>query len=174
MRKKGSLLDIFIFIVVAFVILVFFALWVYGFGQLRDILIDIPSTEAVNISGVARDTIGVVEPAQRTGLHILSFAMIFGMIISIVLTAFLERVHPAFFVIYIFVVIGAIITSVYLSNQYEDLMQDAVIGGTLSEFSAGSFILLHLPIFTAVIGFAGLIFLLAGILRDREQGGSPI
>ena len=174
MRKKGSLLDIFIFIVVAFVILVFFALWVYGFNEVKDVLIGIPSTEAVNISEVATNTIGVVEPAQRNGLHILGFAMIFAMILSIVLTAFLERVHPAFFVVYLVVVIGAIIVSVFVSNQYESLMQDVMIGTTLSGFSAGSFVMLNLPIFIAVTGFAGLIFLLAGILRDEGQGGGVI
>jgi len=100
--------------------------------------------------------------------------MIFISGISILVTNFLVKTHPAFFIVYIFVVIAAIIASVYISNQYETLMTDNVIGTTLSEFTGSSFIMLSLPIWTSVIGIFGGIFLFAGILRDREAGGSLV
>jgi len=174
MKKKASVIDPLIWIVVAFVVVTFFAFWVYGFKQLTDTLIAIPGTAEVNISDAAQETFGVVEPAQRTGLQVLAYILIFAMALSILLTNYLERVHPAFFIVYLFVIIGAVIASVYISNQYETLMTNEIIGSTLTEFTGGSFILLYLPIWVTVIGFFGAIFLFAGIMRDRGMGESIV
>jgi len=100
--------------------------------------------------------------------------MIFAMGLSILITNFLVKSNPAFFIIYLFVVIVAIIASVYLSNQYETFMTNEIIGTSLSEFTGASFIMLNLPLWTTVIGVFGMIFLFAGILRDRGLGGSVI
>ena len=51
-------------------------------------------------------------------------------------------------------------------------MTNDVLGTTISEFTGASFIMLYLPIWTAVIGIMGAIFLFAGILRDADLGGS--
>ena len=173
-QKRGSVIDLLLWLVVSFIIVIFFAVWIYGFDQITTTLTGITGTSSVNISAAAGDTFGKVNPAQKSGLHILAFVMIFSMALSILLTNFLVKVHPAFFIVYLFIIIAAVITSVYLSNQYENLMSNTFIGPTVSEFTGGSFIMLNLPIWTTVIGIFGMIFLFSGILRDQGQGGGII
>ncbi len=174
-KKAQSIIAILVWLVMSFTIVMFFALWVYGFDKITTTLIGIEThNPSVNISKAAADSFGQINPMQKTGLHVLAFVMILVSGISILITNFLVKTHPAFFLVYLFVIIGAIIASVYISNQYEKLMQDNVIGETLSEFTGASFIMLSLHIWTSVIGIFGAIFLFAGILRDRESGGSIV
>ena len=172
MNRKASIVDIMVWLVVAFVVVVFFAMWIYGFNQLTEVLSSIPNTPGLNISGAINSTIIKIEEPQATGLHTLAYVIILMLAISILLTNFLEKVNPAFFVVYLMVVVGSIIASAYVSNQYEDLLGNAIIGTTLGEFTGGTFILLNLPIFVTVIGMFGAIFLFAGIMRDRGLGES--
>jgi len=177
-NKKASIVSLLIWLAISFTVVLFFAVWIYGFNELTTYLVSIPTTTdgtfTVNISGAAQDTFGVVNPAQTRGLHILAYVMIFASALSILIGNFLIKAHPAFFIVYILVVIAAIIASVYISNQYEELMTNEVIGTTLSDFKGASFIMLYLPIWTAVIGIFGAIFLFAGILRDVGAGGSVV
>jgi len=172
--KKGSVIDLFIIMIVAFVATAFFALWVYGYDQIETTLRGIPNSTGkinVSISDATSKTFSIVKPAQEEGLHVLAYTLIFAMIISFLIINFLEKSNPAFFIVYIFVLLGAIVASVYISNQYEELLTNRLVGSTFQGFQGASFILLYLPVWITVIGFIGAILLFAGILRDRGQGG---
>jgi len=182
-NKKGSILDLFIWMVVAFVIVLFFGIWIYGYGILSDtmsnmnLVINISNTGyglGVNVSATSDQTLGVVNSVQKNALHSLAFIMIVMMGLTIFLTNFLVKSHPAFFIVYVIVVIAAIICSVYISNQYESLMSNEVLGETLSEFTGASFIMLSLPLWVAVIGIFAAMFLFMGIIRDSGAGGSVV
>jgi len=170
--KKGSIMDIFVFIVVAFVAVLFFAIWIYGFDILTDTLTGIQGTESVNISEHASNSFGIINPAQTSGLHIISFALIFAMALSILISSFLVRSHPVFFVVYIMIVIAGIVVAVPIRNSYEDLMIDSTLGTTISTFKGSSFIILNLPTWVTVIGVFGAILLFSGIMIDRQLGGT--
>ena len=170
-EKKGSLLDIIIWAISAFVIVLFLATWMYGMNLMTDKLIAIEKVEGtLNYTKAAEDTFGAVNTSLNS-LRALSFMMIFALGVSIFISNFLVKAHPVFFVLYVFIIIVAIIFSAYISNQYESLMGNSAIGSTLQSFKGSSFIMLHLPTWTTVIGFVGAIFLFIGILRDRELGG---
>jgi len=174
-NKKAAITDILIWLVVSFVTVLFFALWVYGFNEITDTLTGIDTgSSTVNISDAAQETFGEVNTAQTAGLHVLAYVIIFISGLSILVTNFMVKSHPAFFLVYLMVIITAIIASVYLSNQYEDLMTNDLLGATISDFGGASFIMLYLPIWTTVIGLFGAIFLFSGILRDRGMGGSVV
>jgi len=173
-QKKASVVDLLVWLVISFIIVVFFATWIYGFHEVTTLLTGIEGTTAVNISAAAENTFGKIDPRQTSSLHVLAFVMIFAMGLSILVSNFLVKSHPAFFIVYVLIVIVAIITSVYLSNEYESLMTNQVIGTTISGFTGSTFIMLNLPLWTAVIGIFGMIFLFSGILRDKGSGGSVI
>jgi len=171
--KKGSLIDIIIFIIFAFVIVVFFGMYLYGHALVTDTLEGITTPVGnTNLSEIAKDTFGQVDEGLQT-LKILSFALIFGMILTMLLSNFLIKVHPAFFFAYVGINILAVILAVTLSNQYELLLSNDVFGSTLMGFTASNYVLLYLPVWATVIGFLGAIILMIGIIRDREFG-SPI
>jgi hypothetical protein len=175
MNKKGHIMDIIIWTIVGFVTILFLGLWVYGTGLMTDAIMGLNSTTSrVNITSAAEQTFLEVYNAEKVTLEYVAFAIIFASAISIFISNFLVKSHPAFFIIYVLIIIVAVIFGVYVSNAYEELLTHSGFGTTLQSFEAPTFVMLHLPIWIVVIGFFGAIFLFVGISRDREMGGSPI
>lgn len=172
MNKRGEIFDIILFIVLAFVTVMVLGMFLYGFNTMSSHLTGITSQLPGNktIGSVAQDTIGNVNNGLDT-LKIVAFAIIFGMILTIILGNFLIDVHPAFFVAYLMIAVGAVIVSVPVANTYEELTTSATFGATLSGFTATNYIILNLPVWVTIIGFIGAIFMFIGIVRDREAGG---
>lgn len=167
LNKKGSVLDIIIWIAIAFITIVFLGIWLYGHNLLTTALLNSGSDLVVNAT---QAIVVPVNDALGQWLQIIAFVIIFGMAISILISNFLIRAHPVFFVIHLFMTIVGIIVSATISNRYMELLTNPTIGTTLQSFTAVNFIMQWLPYFTAIIGIFGAIFLFMGIIRGREEG----
>ena len=173
MNKKGALTDIIVWIAVGFITILFFAGFIYGHGILTNRLININDTGIVNVSGAAQVTFQPLNAALG-GLKTIAFIIIFVMWISIFISNFMVKAHPVFFIVYVLITVLAIVFTVPISNVYENLLTNEVLGSTLSGFTGSSYIMLNLPLWTAVIGLIGAIFLFIGIRRDPGAGGGVI
>lgn len=179
MNKKGSVADMFIFIALGVGVLLILGLFLYGF-QVIDSNMGEFSTDNVggdqygSFGNISNQTVGVVVDSFEPGFHLVAFAFIFGMILSIFITGFFVRAHPVFLVIYIFIVIIAIIVSIPVSNFYETQLTGQVYSDTLAGFTAGNFIMVNLPLWVAIVGLAGVIFLFIFIRTAPTDLGSPI
>lgn len=174
MNKKGSVIDMIVFVIITFVIVMFLGIWLYGFDLITTSLISIDApigNGSVTVGSAAEDTFGQVNTGKQRVLPIVGFALIFGMMLTIFISNFLVKVHPVFFFVYLGILVLAIVLSVFVSNAYETFLTGEVFSSTLQGMSAMTFILLNLPLWTTVIGFIGMAILFAGILRDRELGG---
>ena len=169
-NKKAGVMDIIIWVVSAFLITVILGFWIFVFSELTGVMTSIPTQAgAINISDIAHDIIIPVNNAMAN-FEWISFAMIVAMGIAIFIFNYFTHRNPAFFWLYILMVVMAVIISVPLSNTYENLLQDTLIGTTLTGLKASSFVILYLPLWTSVIGIIGAIFLFINIQRDREGG----
>lgn len=173
-NKKGFVItDLMIFGISAIVVILFFGGWIFGFGQVTTLMNSIgtlPNTE-INMTQISQDTIGQLNNGFQF-LRLISFLMIFGYMLSILLTAFLMRKHPALaFIVYIFITILSFIFAVYISNEYENLLLNSVLGPTLQQFTASNFFMANLPTLILVLGFGAMILLFSGMPRDTELGG---
>ena len=174
MNKKGFVItDLFIIGIIAIVVVLFFGVWIFGFDTLTTTMIGIESPPGglVNISQAATDTFGNLN-AGFAFLRTMSFLIIFGYSLALLMTSFLTRRNPGLgFVIFLFVTIISLIFAVYITNAYELILVNPILGPTLQSFTASTFILLHLPTWITVIGFIGMILMFSGIPKDRELGG---
>lgn len=173
MNRKGSIFDLIVWIVVITIMLVFFAGFYYGFGIMKDQVtsIVIPNSP-INISQAGEDTFGQVHTGLAS-LKWIALVITISMIISIMVSNFLVKAHPVFFIVYIMMTIVGVFLSVYIANAYESILVSSnPISTTLQSFTAMNFIMLHLPIWTTIVGIMGAIFLFIGIIVDRDQGGS--
>ncbi len=171
--KRGHvLLGLIMLIIIAFVGVLFFASWIYAHNILTESLIAVDSSQ-VNVSGAAEVTFGQLNEAMPI-LRWVAFSLIFGSILGILVTNFLVKVHPAFFIVYILFVVVSVIFSANVSNAYEDLLNNDILGETLQTFTASNFFFLELPIWIAIIGIIGGILLFIGISADKDAGGSII
>ena len=121
-NKRGAFTDIFIFMIVALIILFVSGMFIYmGVRVKAELHTNLDGKEigdAVNYSEVVEGSMGQVEIAYKL-MYWLSILIMVGMIISIFIGSYMVTTRPIYFVPYIFITIIAIIVSVGISNAYE-------------------------------------------------------
>jgi hypothetical protein len=164
-EKNGAFADVFIFIIMSFAIVLFLGIMYYGFTKVDTVLssvkFDIGTGEhATNFSNIVDSTWGEVYDGYGK-LKTMAYVLIFGMILTILVSAWAVKSPPIFLVIYILVSIGAIIVGAYISNIYQGLLLNADFGSTLQSFKGASYMILYLPYLAGVVAlFSGLISLI--------------
>jgi hypothetical protein len=172
MNKKGSLIDVILWMVIAFIVIFVFAGFFFMFVTMNSSLSAIPDIPSIGFHNSVAQTFTQVSNAMPI-LQWVVVAFIFAMILSIFISNFLIKVHPVFFIIYILLVIVAVIFSAYLSNAYETILNsNNALTPTLEQFTGANFIMLNLPYISAIVGVLGSIFLLINIIRDT--GGANV
>jgi len=171
-RKKGGVENIILWFVIPFIIVILFAVWIYGHGLLTDTLTTIGMAGGVNITEAAEDTFGQADTAMESGLKTLALVMIICLAIEVLLFAMFTQEHIAISLILHFIItMFAVIFSVYISNAYESIMTgSSVIAPTLLGFKGASTIIIHLPRWVTVIGLLGLILIIASYIIRRRAG----
>ncbi len=177
MNKKGQgITQLFILIAISMVLILFFSVWIFGFNTLTNAMedIELPASTGINFTDITKDTLSHVNSGMAF-LRIIAVLMIFGFSLSIIITSFVDKVHPGLgFVVHLFVTAIAVVFAVQVSNAYEALLTNNVLGETLQSFTGGTFIMLNLPVWVTVIGFIGIILLMSGIPKDRLLGGGTV
>ena len=168
MNKTGSMMDVIIWIIVAFMTLLVFGGLYYMYSAVHDGLNDVGEIGEVNVTEITGTIFSPAYDGMINMLNILAFFIIVGGAFSILVHNFLVRMHPAWLIVYILMTILSIILSAYISNEYMSLLTNDALGSALSQFTMGNFIMQWLPYWSAVIGIVGAIFLFIGTLRDRE------
>lgn len=170
--KRGSIGDIMIFIVLSFVIVTLLGFWVWGFDTMTNTLTSVDvNAGSFNLTNTTLQTFGEINDAQKNWIPIISLFMMFGMMLSILISSFLVRVHPVFIIPYLLVVVLGVVVSVYVSNAYEVNILNGVASGTFQSFTAVNYLIINLPLVVTIVGVFGMVILFAGIQRDRNLGG---
>jgi len=173
MSKRGAFADLFIFMILAFVLIFICVVMIYiantTTSKLHETMddMDLSDGSGNNVSVVIDYTVGATALTFKS-LQWISAFIIFGMILGIFIGSYLVTTKPVFFIPYIFIVIIAIIVSVPLSNSYETLSNNADLSSTFAGFTASNFIMLNLPIWITIIGFVGGIIMFARMGRKEE------
>ncbi len=173
MDKKGDLIATLSWVSVSFIILIFFAAWIFAHAALTNALVNLPPAGNINVSSLAQQTFGQIDSALSS-LKILAFLMIFAIGLSTLITGALTKSNPVFFIVHIFVTVVVFVFGVEISNAYEGLLSNPLLGSTLLEFTGGNHIMLNLPTYVVIFGIMGAVIISIGLIRDRGAGGSPI
>ena len=173
-NKRGQFTDLFLFMIVAVIMLLVCGLFIYMGIRVSNQLDDSfenqdIGTGNVNYSEVKDNTFGNVNVAYQS-LYWIAILLMVAMVISIFIGSYLVTTRPIFFVPYIFIVIIAIIVSVGLSNAYQDIVSNPELSETFAGFVGSNFIMFNLPIWITVIGFVGGIVMFVR-MKSQEQGG---
>ena len=132
MNNKAQTTALITFIVAGIVVITFLAGWIYFFNtmttSLEGVAID---TSIVNFSSAVSQTVSPVNNAM-SGLHLLSVCILLGLIMGMLIEAYYIRRHPILFVVHLLITILAIIASAYISNEYETLMTNNILGSIIS------------------------------------------
>ena len=172
-EKRAGFTDLFIFMIVAFVLVLFSGIFIYITNQATDTMRDnIGNLNLVgdgnnNASVVLENTLGSAT-ASFDALYWIAVFLIFGMIIAIFIGSYMVTTKPVFFIPYIFIVIIAVIVAVPISNAYENLYMNDTLNSTFANFVGASWIMAKLPIIIAIVGMAGGIIMFVRMGKREE------
>jgi len=176
-NKKGDLTQLFVFMVVAFVLALAVVIMYFVSTTTYDNLMEkgAPAIQKAlgdseNATEIINSTYGKVPNAYQS-LKWITTMLIVGMILSILITSFLVRVNPVWFVAYMFLWIIAIIVSVPISNTYETIYTNPTLADAFSGFWGQTYIFLNLPIWIGVIGALAGIVMFVNMVRQSQYGG---
>lgn len=171
-NKKGAFTDLFLFMGLAFLIVIFMVMMTYTANLVYNQLIEKSDAiqrglgDSANATEIIDDSVGQVISAYGS-LKWISVVLIVGLALSILLSSFLVRTNPVFFVPYIFIVVIAVIVSVPLSNSYEQVYTNPTLRDTFTGFFGATWIFLNLPIWVAVIGILAGILMFINVVRAQ-------
>jgi hypothetical protein len=108
-------------------------------------------------------TVNVLQGTQRVTARMdyVIFGLFIGLIIALILTSWFIGGNPIFMFIYFIVLVFGIVTSVVLSNVWEEVSTKAIFGTTINAFPITNHLMTYLPIYSAIIGIVGLVIMFA-------------
>lgn len=176
MNKKAGFTDLFIFMVVAFVIVLISGIFIFLGGKVTTEVhktMDNQMFGETNGSDIVDISLGKVNTSYQA-LYWISWFLMVGMVISIFIGSYLVTTKPVFFIPYAFITIIAVIVSVVISNAYETIIQTPDLASTFVGFLGANFIMLKLPIWISVIGIMGgvIMFVRMGSKEQDIYGGA--
>lgn len=174
-KAQFSTFNVFTFMIVAFIAVVFFAGLIYVQGMIYNVFHDIgvqneaTGAISVNMTEAAEVTFGNVNQSIQA-LRLVALTLILGIGIGIIITNALVKIHPLFFFVYMLISLLAIIFSVPVANAYHGLLSSGTYDGLLQSFTGANWILLNLPVVVTVISIFGGIFLFINLIRTENTG----
>lgn len=139
MNKKGDVSDIITFIVIIFFLAVGLVVAAFANDKIKNIVED----TALNQSDSATTIVSSLNYITTTGVQ-RAFVFIFAfMIIGMMLSSFLVRVHPAWIFLYILFLGFAVIITVPLANTYQTLIESSALSEVAAQQTQITFIMQH-------------------------------
>jgi len=171
-NKQGGYTDIFLFMIVAIIIVFVSVIFIYAGTEIESKLhetLDNKTTDygSANYSRSIDNTFGDINYSYSI-LKWITFFLIMGMIVAIFIGSYMVTTKPIFFVPYIFVIIIAVVVAAGISTAYGQVINNADLGATFSQFIGTNFILTHLPIWVSIIGIGGGIIMFTRMQQGRE------
>lgn len=177
MNKNGGFTDIFLFMILALVVVFICGIFIYMGGrattQVHATMDSMDIGGNKNVTQVIDETFGQVNQSYQA-LYWISMMLIVGMVLSIFIGSYLVTTKPVFFIPYIFILIIAVIVSTGISNAYEQVIADPTLASTFAGFTGANFFFIYLPLWISVIGVVGgvIMFSRMGSRETQVYGGS--
>lgn len=140
LNRKGDATDIIFFVIIIFFLAVSFIVVIFVNTKIQQAISDTQLNDSQAFSDIdnAFNTINTVT-VQRG--FILMFAIL---LIGMQISAFLIRVHPIFFFVYIITIILSIFLGVFISNTYQLLIENATIATVADQQTMINWVMQHL------------------------------
>jgi hypothetical protein len=154
-RKKGDPTDIILLLVMVFFLVISFVVTIYVNEKVHFVI----STTVLNTTTAYKQIdsafIQINEFTVQRGF-VLFFAIL---IIGIMVSSFMIRVHPIFIFIYIITLGMAIFTSIYLANAYELVVTNGQLAAISENYAMMTYIMQHIAIILLAVGALSMIII---------------
>ena len=173
-NKKGSIADLFIFMIFAFILIMFIAIFTFiGLkveDQMKESVAEVSyfNENGINATQVIDDTIGKFNYSMRA-FRWLTIVLIVGMIIAIWISSYITNTKAVFFIASFFIIAIAVVLAVIMSNAYETIIySNAEMTPVFESFIGANWIMLRLPIWVAIIGFVSAMIMYSRVGKSED------
>ena len=158
-KRKGDPTDIMLFLVIIFFLAVSLAIAVYANTIIHKVISDTTLNESQAYSQIDSAFTKVNDYAvQRT------FTFIWGLLIlGIIISSFLVRVHPIFMFLYIIMLIVTIFISIFLANSYATIVDNSLLSDISSKFETMTWLMQHIVQVLIGVGALSMIIIFGKI-----------
>ena len=154
-RKKGDPTDIVLLLVMVFFLVISFAVALYANDKIHTVISTTVLNESAAYSSIDSAFIQINEFTVQRGF-ILFFAIL---IIGIMVSSFMIRVHPIFIFIYIVTLGMAIFTSIYLANAYELVVSNGQLASIAENYAMMTWVMQHITTILLAVGALSMIII---------------
>ena len=139
MNKKGDVSDGIVFIIVIFFLAVSFVAVAFVTNEFKNAITDTPLNDTTASSAIVEG----LDNLNSTGIQ-RGFGMVFVfLIIGMMLSSFLVRVHPAWIFLYILFLVFAIIVTVPLANIYNEMISNTALSEIANQQTIINWVMFH-------------------------------
>ena len=166
LRKKGDPTDMILLLVMVFFLVVSFAVALYANGKVHEIISTTVLNESAAYSSIDSAFTTINEFTVQRG-----FLLFFGiLIIGILVSSFMVRVHPVFLFIYIITLIVAIFVAIYLGNAYELVVSNGQLATIAENYAMMTWVMEHITLTLLGVGALSMIIIFGKV----GGGGSSV
>jgi len=150
LRKKGDISSIITFLVVVFFLAVSFIVVAFANNELKAVITD---TE-LNGTQVATDAATQMDNITNKTINNSFGAIVAFLIIGMIISSMLVRIHPVFLFIYIIITAVAVFAAVPLANTYEKIISNDTFASVAANQTIITWIMEHIVL--VLIGTAAI------------------
>jgi F0F1-type ATP synthase assembly protein I len=169
-NKKADVVSIIYILVFLFLASIGALIFHYTWGKMADAVTPAFNSSGGNVSNYSEEVNTIMQKSKEaTNILDYVFLVVFvGSIIGMILTSFTFNSHPAFFILFVIILVITVILASVFSNAYETVEEKSIFNETKTHFPITSFIMDKLPLWIIVIGFTSILIIYAKS-RYREE-----
>jgi len=172
--KKGDVSDTMVILLITVFLAISFIVVIYMNTKIKEVITD----SALNDTAVASTITDAFDTINTTTVQ-RGFVLFFSiLVIGIIASAFLIRVHPAFLFLYIIVISFTIFVAVYMGNLYDDFTNVSEFATISADQPMINYIMENIVLITLAIGALSMIIVFAKLFGPNNSpiavGGADI
>lgn len=172
-NKKGlATLGLISFTVMSFMVLVVLGIIFFIYSTISTSLAIDVSLGQVNLANITAQTLTPINTAMLANADLISYMMIFGMILGMFANAYFlrDRYHRLFIILDIIIMVMVYIIAVYIAYIYKLLITATTSFDIyITAMPKASSLMLNLPIIVPIVGVIMMILSYAKLPRSRDE-----
>ncbi len=166
-NKRGDVSDVFVVLLIGIFLAISFVIVLYTNTQLRSVISD----TALNDTSAAPSILSAFDNINNNVVQ-RGYALMMGLlIVGVIVSSFLIRVHPAFLFLYIITTGVAIFVSVYLGNLYSSVAEVSEFAAIAAANPMITWFMQNIVMITLGVGVLSMIVVFSKIYSSPGAGG---
>lgn len=180
MNKRGDFTGVLYFIIAIFAMAAFLLIAAYISNEvgsefktkLYEKSVD-DGLSPLDISGMNNTTTSTITLAT-TYMPVIYYILFGGLLISLLITAYLMPTHPIFAIVFIIGLAITVILAMFMSNAYEKLAINDDLNASAEQQSTIGYMMNNLPWFALVVGIIIMVITFAKPFSGGGGGNVPV